>query len=293
LEGKIKKFKEEIKRNNNNINNNKNLDGVKKKSKRMSLIYNFKFDQMLNNLEKKKNTQNKKNSLKLNKLIIPEEKKINEDEDKEEKGIEGDYEKTKTEENKISKANTRILENYEKDTLNKNSIIKDENKVEQPKIDKNENVKNNNEEINNNKNYEIEITKIQNNFIQKNSKMLPIPENSDYYMRSKSNDNAINRKEEKSNRMTKALNRFKKNRSNQAQDVRSNSGIKESKKINELAKMLEQKMSSGRSQDKIEMSYENKAVTDDETDRELNMVELLESKPISKKKAKPSIKNKF
>ena len=122
--------------------------------------------------------------------------------------------------------------------------------------------------------------------------MQPIPENSDNYMRSKSNDNAINRKEEKSNRMSKALNRFKKNRSNQIQDLKNNSGIKESKKINDLAKMLEQKMS-GRSEDNIEVSYDNKAITDDETDRELNMVELLKSKPISKKKAKPSIKNKF
>ena len=52
-------------------------------------------------------------------------------------------------------------------------------------------------------------------------------------------------------------------------------------------------MSGGRSEDKIEVSYDNKAVTDDETDRELNMVELLKSKPINKKKAKPSIKNKF
>ena len=295
LEGKIKKFKEELKRNNNNISNNINLGGVKAKSKRMSLKYNFKFDQMLNNLEKKKIIQNKKNSLKLNKLVIPEEKKINEDENKEEKGIERDYEKTQTEENKITEGNVRILENYEKDTLNKNSIIKDENKIEQPIIDKNENVKNNNEEINdnnNNKSNDIEITKNQNNFINKNSIMLPIPENSDNYMRSKSNDNAINRKEEKSNRMSKALNRFKKNRTNQNQDVRSNSGIKESKKINEIAKMLEQKIS-GRSEDKKEVSYDNKALTDDETDRELNMVELLKSKPISKKKAKPSIKNKF
>ena len=297
LEGKIKKFKEELKRNNNNISNNINLGGVKSKSKRMSLKYNFKFDQMLNNLEKKKIIQNKKNSLKLNKLVIPEEKKINEDENKEEKGIERDYEKTQTEENKITEGNVRILENYEKDTLNKNSIIKDENKIEQPIIDKNENVKNNNEEINdnnnnNNKSNDIEITKNQNNFINKNSIMLPIPENSDNYMRSKSNDNAINRKEEKSNRMSKALNRFKKNRTNQNQDVRSNSGIKESKKINEIAKMLEQKIS-GRSEDKKEVSYDNKALTDDETDRELNMVELLKSKPISKKKAKPSIKNKF
>ena len=294
LEGKIKKFKEELKRKNNNISNNINLDGVKAKSKRMSLKYNFKFDQMLNNLEKKKIIQNKKkNSLKLNKLIIPEEKKISEEENKEEKSIEGDYVKTETEENKITEGNARILENYEKDTLNKNSIIKDENKIEQPIIDKNENAKNNNEETNNNSNIkEIEITKNQNNFIHKKSIMQPIPENSDNYIRSKSNDNAINRKEEKSNRMSKALNRFKKNRSNQIQDLKSNSGIKESKKINDLAKMLEQKMS-GRSEDNIEVSYDNKAVTDDETDREINMVELLKSKPISKKKAKPSIKNKF
>ena len=300
LEGKIKIFKEELKRKNNNINNNINhninLDGAKVKSKRMSLKYNFKFDEMINNLENKKIPPKKKNSLKLSKLIIPEEKKINEDEDKEEKSIEGDYaktEKTENEENKIE-GNSRILENYEKDTLKKNSIIKDENKIEQPIIDKNENVKNNHEEINNNNNInKIEITKNQNNFIHKNPMLLPIPENPDNYMRSKSNDNAIDRKEEKAKRISKAFNRFKKNRPSNYQGEKSNSDIKKSEKINEFAKMLEQKMSGGRSEDKIEVSYDHKAVTDDETDRELNMVELLKSKPISKKKAKPSIKNKF
>lgn len=294
LEGKIKKFKEELKKKNNNIGNNTNLDGAKVKSKRMSVKYNFKFDQMLNNLEKKKITQNRKNSLKLSK-IIPEEKKINEDEEKEEKGIEGDYEKNETEENKVTEENVRIMENYENDTLNKNSIIKDANKIEQPTIDNNVNDKNNNEEINNNNNIkEIEITKIQNNFIQKNSILIPIPENSDKYMRSKSNDNTIDRKEEKSKRISKAFNRFKKNISNNIiQDGRNNSSVKKSNKINEIAKMLEQKISADRSEDKIEVSYDNKAVTDDETDRELNMVELLKSKPINKKKAKPSIKNKF
>jgi len=294
LEGKIKKFKEELKKN-NNLKNNINFDGANVKSKRMSLKYNFQFEQMLNNLEKKKITQSKKNSLKLSKLIIPEEKKINEDEDKEEKGTERDYEKTETEENKITEGNVRILENYENDTLNKNIVIKDENKKEQPIIDKNENNKNNNEEIKNNNNNinEIEIIKKQNNFIHKNTLMFPIPENSDNYIRSKSNDNTIDRKEDKLNRFSKAFNRFKKLKSNNVQDARSNSTIKKSDKISGIAKMLEQKISGGRSEDKIEVSYDNKAVTDDETDRELNIVELLKSKPINKKKAKPSIKNKF
>ena len=110
----------------------------------------------------------------------------------------------------------------------------------------------------------------------------------------------INTNDRKEKKMSKALNRFRKKISHAQPNIppknyaneRSHSCAKRSEKINGIARMLEQQM--GRRDEKIELNEENKAATDDETDRELDIVKLIEKKPTyGGKKRKPTLKNKF
>ena len=295
LEGKIKKYKEELKKNNNYLKNNFNLNlgDTNSKIKRMSVTYNFKFDTLLKNLEKKKN-ENKNKSINTNsslsKLVIIDEKKILEDKEEIEEIGEKKIENLKMD-----------AESKKKDIINKlnkeNNIIKDskeinENKIQQPII-------NNDSSSYVNKN-EIESKMINN---MNNIQVIQIENNDNDIKKDINDDNKNNIKktnDKKEKKMSKALDRFKKKMSQVQPNIppknytneRSHSCAKRSEKISGIARMLEQQM--GRRDEKIELKEENRAATDDETDRELDIVKLIEKKPTyGGKKRKPTLKNKF
>jgi len=295
LEGKIKKYKEELKKNNNYLKNNFNLNlgDTNSKIKRMSVTYNFKFDTLLKNLEKKKN-ENKNKSINTNsslsKLVIIDEKKILEDKEEIEEIGEEKIENLKMD-----------VESKKKDIINKlnkeNNIIKDskeinENKIQQPII-------NNDSSSYVNKN-EIESKMINN---MNNIQVIQIENNDNDIKKDINDDNKNNIKktnDKKEKKMSKALDRFKKKMSQVQPNIppknytneRSHSCAKRSEKISGIARMLEQQM--GRRDEKIELKEENRAATDDETDRELDIVKLIEKKPTyGGKKRKPTLKNKF
>ena len=91
LENKIKKYKEELKKtnNNNNLRSTFNIGNASSKSKRMSVSYNFKMESLIKNLENKsKNkTNNASNNNKNNiSKFVSDDKRIKEDtEDKDDK----------------------------------------------------------------------------------------------------------------------------------------------------------------------------------------------------------------
>ena len=300
LEGKIKKYKEELKKNNNNnIKNHFQMGDMNSKTKRMSFSYNYKFDSMLNSLEKKKNENKKKgpngNSTS-SKLVVIDEKKILEDnedkEDIEDKKIENEKLEENNKDNQINVIN------------NENNIIKDnnENIIQQPIIINDSSSHGNKNEIDLNMANNLD----NNQLIQKNN-ISTINDsnniNNDMNNINKDSNNSIGN-DEKGKKMSKALNRFKKkmsqaqpnippkNYKNERINERSNSCAKRSEKINEIARMLEQQM--GRRDVKFEVNEENRAATDDETDRELDIVKLIDKKPTyGGRKRKPTLKNKF
>ena len=294
LEGKIKKYKEELKKNNNNIKNNFNLGENNSKIKRMSVTYNFRFDTMLNNLEKKKNENKNKgpnaNSI-LSKLVIIDEKKILEDKEEieeiEEKKIENENNEKEKEE-VVNKINNEI------------NIIKDnneinENKIQQPIINNDSNT-----HINNNEIESKMVSNMNNNQVVQLTDNAKDTKNDTININDNNKNDIIKTNDGKEKKMSKALNRFRKKMSQAQPNIppknyaneRSHSCAKRSEKINGIARMLEQQM--GRRDEKIELNEENRAATDDETDRELDIVKLIEKKPTyGGKKRKPTLKNKF
>ena len=205
LESKIKKYKEELKKTNNNSNfkNNFNMGNINSKSKRFSVSYNFKMESLLNNLEKKKNNENKKSPTKFNKLLISEDKKIKEDtEDKNEKESEDESSSNSEESN-----SDKLKENKDnKKEENKNIIIElketkkeKENKIEEPVI---KSIIINNISNNINNNNEILINKV--NTFPSNIQN----EKNETKIQTKNSIQEVN--EEKQKKMSKALNRFKK-----------------------------------------------------------------------------------
>ena len=300
LEGKIKKYKEELKKkNNNNFKNNFNMGDTNSKAKRMSFSYNYKFDSMVNSLEKKKN-ENKKKGPNVNstssKLIVIEEKKIlevNEDkEDIEEPKIENKKLEEETKVNEINNIN------------NENNIIKDnnENKIQQPIISNDSSIHISKNEIDLNMgNNANNIQVVQKNNISTINDTNNINNDMNNIIKS---SYTLKANDEKGKKMSKALNRFKKKMSQAQPNIppknykdertneRSNSCAKRSEKISGIAKMLEQQM--GRRDMKFEINEENRAATDDETDRELDIVKLIEKKPTyGGRKKKPTLKIKF
>ena len=301
LEEKIKKYKEELKKKNNanNIKNNFNLGVMNSKTKRMSFSYNYKFDSMLNSLEKKKNENKKKgpnaNSTSNNLVIIDEKKNLEDNEDKddiEEKKIENEKLEEKAKDNEINNIN------------NENNIIKDnnENKIQQPIInnDSNSHICKNEIDLNmanNLKNIQV----IQINNIPAINDTNNVNNDTNNIIK---NSNTSKANDEKGKKMSKALNRFKKKMSlaqpnippksykNEISNERSNSCAKRSEKISGIARMLEQQM--GRRDAKLEINEGNRPATDDETDRELDIVKLIEKKPTyGGVKRKPTLKIKF
>ena len=265
----------------------------------MSFSYNYKFDSMVNSLEKKKN-ENKKKGPNVNstssKLVVIEEKKIlevNEDkEDIEEPKIENKKLEEETKVNEINNIN------------NENNIIKDnnENKVQQPIIsnDSSNHISKNEIDLNmgNNAN---NIQVVQKNNISTINDTNNINNDMNNIIKS---SYTLKANDEKGKKMSKALNRFKKKMSQAQPNIppknykdertneRSNSCAKRSEKISGIAKMLEQQM--GRRDMKFEINEENRAATDDETDRELDIVKLIEKKPTyGGRKKKPTLKIKF
>ena len=295
LEGKIKKYKEELKKNNNNIKNNFNLGDTNSKIKRMSVTYNFKFDTMLNNLEKKKNENKNKGSnanSTLSKLVIIDEKKILEDKE--------EIEEIEEKKNENEKTDEKDKEDVVNNKSNEINIIKDNNDINENKIhhlfinnDSNSHVSKNEIEskmVNNINN--IQIIQLTDNAKDTKNDISDLNDNN--------KNNLIKTNDTKEKKMSKALNRFRKKMSQAQPNIpsknyaneRSLSCAKRSEKISGIARMLEQQM--GRRDEKLELNEENKAATDDETDRELDIVKLIEKKPTyGGKKRKPTLKNKF
>lgn len=296
LEGKIKKYKEELKKNNNNFKNNFNLGDTNSKIKRMSVTYNFKFDTMLNNLEKKKNEIKNKGSnvnSTLSKLVIIDEKKILEDNEDKEEIEEIEEKKIEYEKNDEETTKKEVVNNKNNDiNIVKDSKVINENKIQKPII--------NIDSISHINKNENESKKINN---MNNIQVIQLTDNSNDTKNDINDNNKNDIKKEndrKEKKMSKALNRFKKKMSQAQPNIpsknyaneRSHSCVKRSEKISGIARMLEQQM--GRRDEKIELNGDNRAATDDETDRELDIVKLIEKKPTyGGKKRKPTLKNKF
>ena len=330
LDSKSKKYQEEIKKSNYKLNiNNLNLGAINQKTKRLSLTYNSKVEKLLKNMEKKitvekKGSTDKKKSIQINNndkiisnLVIPEEKKIKEDsQDKEEKDSvysvkSNDDDNEDNKKNKKDNKNIIIKEEEKKNEEKKIiEIIKEENekKIETPII--NININNNiNNNINSNKN-EIEVNKINNNYT--NNKNINTNTTADKKISKVSDTNNVVTLEknisknttnepmtERQKKMSKALNRFKKKMSQvpNASNIpiffnpeRSNSCIKKSDKIANIAKMLEKQIGLG----KKEENNDERPVTDDESNSKVsNMIEIIERKPAGKSKKKPSMVMRF
>ena len=72
---------------------------------------------------------------------------------------------------------------------------------------------------------------------------------------------------------------------------RNKSYIKKSSKISQIAQMLEKQIGGGEKKSEI---TENRPITDDETKKEENIVDLIQNKPsFGQKKRKPTCGNKF
>ncbi len=105
---------------------------------------------------------------------------------------------------------------------------------------------------------------------------------------------------EKQQKMSKALNRFRKKMS-QVPNVsfmnnnsqKANSCIKKSEKIADIAKMLEKQIGFGKKEETKETNN-IKIVNDEESNfKESKVIEIIKRKPASKKKKKPSVISRF
>ena len=312
LEGKIKIYKEELK----NKKYNFNIGNINLYKRRKSVTYNFKYDALLNNLEKKKNKEKAKFSSKNIRMAFTIKKKTLEDiEDKEEKeeGIEEDNKKKESKENKVKDENKQTIENKTslKNEESQENKINNENDInDKIKVNLNENIIATENKINNNNSKEEDLNKgnnLQNNLESKDINLTQknnIPSNNNN-MNDNKNNNIINSKnsndvkDDKQKKMNKALNRFKK-RVSQTPDLvqkkyNRRSSIKKSEKIRRIAKMLEDQIGkSEEKREKTDINDNNRPKTDDEADMGLNIVELIERKPAAvSKKRKPTLKNKI
>ena len=307
---KPKKNKEEIKIWNNRLKNNLNLEKDNSSIRRSCLTYTNKMGKLLKNNDKrgsveKKNiiirktlTQKKKpmqniNKINIKKLVIPEEKKIKEDsEDKEE--LDSIYSiKSESDDNNDNKKNIDnnnnkdiLIKKEEKEKeeqkLNENKKEENEKKIETPII--NININNNiNSNINNNKN-EKDLNDVK-DFTSNTPTAKRYPKMS-----------VVEPSVEKQQKMSKALNRFRKKMS-QVPNVsfmnnnsqKANSCIKKSEKIADIAKMLEKQIGFG----KKEENNNIKTVNEEISNNRENIIEIIKRKPASKRKKKPSVIFRF
>ena len=285
LEEKIKKYKEELKKTNNNniIKNNFNIGNVNKKKDRFSVSYNIQIESLLNNLEKKKSSK---------KTQIPVENKIKED-------IEGKEEKEEKEEkqndNSESEKNmSDQLKEIEEENNNMQEFKEEKDNKKEEHIINNIIINNFNNNINNTN--EIGINKVK-TFENKSTQQ----ENDDPKSLSKSILPEI--AEEKQKKISRALNRFKKKVSQANQGSvspgnynteKNKSFIKKSDRISGIAKLLEKQIGLGKKEDNNEMKNDSKSIIDKEVKKEIDIVDLIRKKPISvTKKKKPTINIKF
>ena len=293
-EPKTKKYNERIK-NSHKLGGSFNLEKVNPKVKRLSQTYNCKVEKLLKNIdkknplekkiyaEKKKSLQNNNNNI-INKLAIPEEKKIKENtEDKEENDSVDSLNNDNDNKNKEEKEK-------EEQKLNENNQEENEKIIETPII--NININNNinsgiNSNIDSNRN-EQELNKVKDHTNRsispkRHPKMSVVEPNTD-----------------RQQKMSKALNRFKKKMS-QVPNVtflsntpeKSSSCIKKSDKIADIAKMLEKQIGFGKKEETKETNN-IKIVNDEESNfKESKVIEIIKRKPASKKKKKPSVISRF
>ena len=246
-------------------------------------------------------TENENKTLEDNKETLENKKELENKETQEKKEDKEDYKIKDFDINDIEETEEIILEkpiivnNIDNKNNNDNNINNTDN-----------NNKDNNNKDNINKNEEQSInantTNKKDNLQSSNSKIIQknsIPKPKTYMGNNTNNNipkNNNDAKEEKQKKMSKALNRARKKMSQAQpnilpknyQNERSNSCVKRSDKIKGIAKMLEQQM--GKRDEKID-DEDNKPMTDDETERELNMIELIKKKPTTvDKKRKPTLK---
>ena len=99
-------------------------------------------------------------------------------------------------------------------------------------------------------------------------------------------------KKEVDEKISRALNRIRKKKlaeNNNEQNTKNNSTIKKSDKINQIRKMLEQKITGGKNESEISNSKEVKT---NET-KEINFLNLIDGKPLNKNKKRPTLKINF
>ena len=99
-------------------------------------------------------------------------------------------------------------------------------------------------------------------------------------------------KKEVDEKISRALNRIRKKKlaeNNNEQNTKNNSTIKKSDKINQIRKMLEQKITGGKNESEIS---NNKEVKTNET-KEINFLNLIDGKPLNKNKKRPTLKINF
>ena len=112
----------------------------------------------------------------------------------------------------------------------------------------------------------------------------------------KNNKIEENLKKEKDEKLSRALNRIRKKKTienNNEENSKKNNNmvIKKSDKINQIAKMLEQQMTGGKTED-INKNLNNKEVKTNET-KEVNFVNLMGEKPLLINKRKPTFRVNF
>ena len=295
LENKIKKYKEELKKtnNNNNLRSTFNIGNASAKSKRMSVSYNFKMESLIKNLENKSNnkTNNISNNNNKNNVskFVSDDKKIKEDtEDKDDKDSDSKSSRSSISEKTIS---DKLKDIDNKENKNKNDVITIEKKVEKKdKIEepliKNIIINNISNNINNN------INNINNNINNKNdSEIKKVDTFPNVEIKPK---NTLN--EEKQKKMSNALNRFKKKMSKQKEEEneieRKGSAINKSNLIIGMAKILEKQIGTGI--EKKEEKNDNKPMKDNEGKKESDIVELIHKKPTySGRRRKPTLHMRF
>ena len=99
-------------------------------------------------------------------------------------------------------------------------------------------------------------------------------------------------KKEVDEKISRALNRIRKKKlaeNNNEQNTKNNSTIKKSDKINQIRKMLEQKITGGKNESEIS---NNKEVKTNDT-KEINFLNLIDGKPLNKNKKRPTLKINF
>ena len=95
-------------------------------------------------------------------------------------------------------------------------------------------------------------------------------------------------------KFSRALNMIRKKKlaeNNNEQNTKNNSTIKKSDKINQIRKMLEQRITGGKKENENE-NLNNKEAKTNETN-EINFLNLMEGKPLNTNKKRPTMRINF